>query len=212
MLGHSYEYLIKKFADLTNKKAGEFYTPRSVVRLMVNILDPQEGETIYDPACGTGGMLLEAIHHVRESHGDDRTLWGKLFGQEKNLTTSAIARMNLFLHGVEDFQVVRGDTLRQPGVLLRRQPRHLRLRDRQSAVLAGEVGRRGLGERSLRPQLRRHAARQERRLRLGAAHDQVDGPDDRPHGRRAAARRAVPHGHGRRDSAEAPATWTCSRP
>jgi type I restriction enzyme M protein len=114
VLGQSYEYLIKKFADATNKKAGEFYTPRSVVRLMVNILDPREGETIYDPACGTGGMLLEAIHHVRERHGDDRTLWGRLFGQEKNLTTSAIARMNLFLHGAADFQIVRGDTLRNP--------------------------------------------------------------------------------------------------
>ncbi len=114
ILGQSYEYLIKKFADATNKKAGEFYTPRSVVRLMVNILDPKEGESIYDPACGTGGMLLEAVHHVRENHGDDRTLWGKLFAQEKNLTTSAIARMNLFLHGASDFQVVRGDTLRLP--------------------------------------------------------------------------------------------------
>jgi type I restriction enzyme M protein len=114
VLGQAYEYLIKKFADATNKKAGEFYTPRSVVRLMVNILDPREGESIYDPACGTGGMLLEAIHHVKENHGDDRTLWGKLFGQEKNLTTSAIARMNLFLHGASDFQIVRGDTLRNP--------------------------------------------------------------------------------------------------
>ena len=114
ILGQSYEYLIKKFADLTNKKAGEFYTPRSVVRLMVNILDPKEGESIYDPACGTGGMLLEAVNHVRLNHGDDRTLWGRLFAQEKNLTTSAIARMNLFLHGASDFQVVRGDTLRQP--------------------------------------------------------------------------------------------------
>ena len=114
VLGQSYEYLIKKFADATNKKAGEFYTPRSVVNLMVRILDPREGETIYDPACGTGGMLIEAIHHVREAGGNVKTLWGKLYGQEKNLTTSAIARMNLFLHGVEDFQVVRGDTLRQP--------------------------------------------------------------------------------------------------
>lgn len=114
ILGQSDEYLIKKFADLTNKKAGEFYTPRPIVRLMIHLLDPKEGESIYDPACGTGGMLLEAIHHVRENHGDDRTLWGKLFAQEKNLTTSAIARMNLFLHGAADFQVVRGDTLRQP--------------------------------------------------------------------------------------------------
>ncbi len=71
ILGQSYEYLIKKFADATNKKAGEFYTPRSVVRLMVNILDPKEGESIYDPACGTGGMLLEAIQHVKENHGSE---------------------------------------------------------------------------------------------------------------------------------------------
>jgi type I restriction enzyme M protein len=118
LLGQSYEYLIKKFADATNKKAGEFYTPRSVVRLMVNILDPREGESIYDPACGTGGMLLEAIQHVKANHGDDRTLWGKLFAQEKNLTTSAIARMNLFLHGAADFKVVRGDTLRAPAFFL----------------------------------------------------------------------------------------------
>ncbi len=117
LLGQSYEYLIKKFADATNKKAGEFYTPRSVVRLMVNILDPHAGDTIYDPACGTGGMLLEAIHHVRERREDDRTLWGRLFAQEKNLTTSAIARMNLFLHGAADFRVVRGDTLRSPAFL-----------------------------------------------------------------------------------------------
>ena len=114
VLGDSYEYLIKKFADLTNKKAGEFYTPRAIVRLMVNILDPKSGETVYDPACGTGGMLLETLHHVREQGGDDRLMRGRLFGQEKNLTTAAIARMNLFLHGAEDFQIVRGDTLRSP--------------------------------------------------------------------------------------------------
>jgi len=118
ILGQAYEYLIKKFADATNKKAGEFYTPRSVVRLMVNILDPCAGESIYDPTCGTGGMLLEAIHHVQETRGDVRTLWGKLYGQEKNLTTSAIARMNLFLHGATDFQIVRGDTLRNPAFFL----------------------------------------------------------------------------------------------
>lgn len=114
MLGDAYEYLIKKFADATNKKAGEFYTPRSIVRVMIDMLDPKEGETIYDPACGTGGMLLAAVQHVKEMHGDVKLLWGKLFGQEKNLTTSSIARMNLFLHGIEDFQIVRGDTLRNP--------------------------------------------------------------------------------------------------
>ena len=114
VLGNAYEYLIKKFADLTNKKAGEFYTPRSVVSLMVNILDPKPGDTVYDPACGTGGLLLETLQHVRENGGDDRLMLGRLFGQEKNLTTAAIARMNLFLHGAEDFNIVRGDTLRQP--------------------------------------------------------------------------------------------------
>ena len=108
------EYLIKTFADATKKKASEFYTPRSVVRLMIEILDPQEGETIYDPACGTGGMLLAAVEHVRAQGGDPRTFFGKLYGQEKNLTTSAVARMNLLLHGLEDFQIERGDTLRNP--------------------------------------------------------------------------------------------------
>ncbi len=112
LLGQSYEYLIKHFADLTNKKAGEFYTPRSVVHLLGLILDPHEGETIYDPACGTGGMLLECVGHLKEINEDYRTL--KLFGQEKNLTSSSIARMNMFLHGIEDFQIVRGDTLRNP--------------------------------------------------------------------------------------------------
>jgi type I restriction enzyme M protein len=114
VLGDAYEYLIKKFADATNKKAGEFYTPRSVVRLMIEMLAPREAETIYDPACGTGGMLLAAVQHVHDMHGDVKRLWGKLYGQEKNLTTSSIARMNLFLHGIEDFQIIRGDTLRNP--------------------------------------------------------------------------------------------------
>lgn len=115
-MGRAYEYLIKRFADKANKKAGEFYTPRTIVRLMVNILDPQAGESVYDPACGTGGMLLETIHHVKENGGDPRLL--KIKGQEKNLTTEAIARMNLFLHGQEDFDIVRGDTLREPKLLV----------------------------------------------------------------------------------------------
>lgn len=112
ILGQAYEYLIKHFADLTNKKAGEFYTPRSVVHLMGLIIDAHEGESIYDPACGTGGMLLESINHLKDNGEDYRTL--KLYGQEKNLTSSSIARMNMFLHGIEDFQIARGDTLRNP--------------------------------------------------------------------------------------------------
>jgi type I restriction enzyme M protein len=112
ILGQAYEYLIKHFADLTNKKAGEFYTPRSVVHLLGLILDPSEGESIYDPACGTGGMLLECVNDLKDTGKDYRTL--SLYGQEKNLTSSSIARMNMFLHGIEDFQLHRGDTLRSP--------------------------------------------------------------------------------------------------
>lgn len=114
VFGQAYEYLIKRFADQSNKKAGEYYTPRSVVRLLVNILDPKEGETVYDPACGTGGMLIEVIEHVKAAGGRPQTLWGKLYGQEKVLATSGIARMNLLLHGVEDFKIAREDTLREP--------------------------------------------------------------------------------------------------
>lgn len=114
VFGNAYEYLIKRFADQSNKKAGEYYTPRSVVALLINLLDPQEGESVYDPACGTGGMLIEVIEHVKAAGGSPKTLWGKLYGQEKVLATSAIARMNLLLHGVEDFKIVREDTLRDP--------------------------------------------------------------------------------------------------
>lgn len=91
-LGDAYEYLIGKFADVTKrKKAGEFYTPPSVVRMMVELLDPKAGESIYDPACGTGGMLLGAIEHVQRGGGDARTFFGRIYGQEKNLTTASIA-------------------------------------------------------------------------------------------------------------------------
>lgn len=110
IMGDSYEFLIKKFADMSKKNAGEFYTPRPIVKLMVRLLDPKPGETVYDPACGTGGMLIEAIHHMN----NDRLAYGRIFGQENNLSTSAIARMNLYLHGAKDVQIKQGDTLRNP--------------------------------------------------------------------------------------------------
>ena len=111
-LGNAYEYLIKKFADDSGHTAAEFYTNRTVVHLMTQLLAPQAGESIYDPTCGTGGMLISALDEVKRSGGEYRTL--KLYGQERNLITSSIARMNLFLHGVEDFQIIRGDTLAEP--------------------------------------------------------------------------------------------------
>lgn len=110
IMGDSYEFLIKKFADLSKKNAGEFYTPRTVIKLMVDLLKPKSGETVYDPACGTGGMLIEAIRQMQ----DNRLAYGKIFGQENNLSTSAIARMNLYLHGAQDVQIRQGDTLRDP--------------------------------------------------------------------------------------------------
>ncbi len=111
-LGQGYEYLIKKFADDSGHTAAEFYTNRTVVHLMTEMLEPQPGESIYDPTCGSGGMLLSAIAHLRRQEKEWRNV--RLFGQERNLMTSSIARMNCFLHGIEDFQIVRGDTLAEP--------------------------------------------------------------------------------------------------
>lgn len=111
-LGQAYEYLIKKFADDSGHTAAEFYTNRTVVHLMTLMLDPQQGESIYDPTCGSGGMLLSAITQLQRQGKEYRTV--KLYGQERNLMTSAIARMNLFLHGIEDFRIERDDTLARP--------------------------------------------------------------------------------------------------
>jgi type I restriction enzyme M protein len=114
-LGNAYEYLIKEFADDSGHTAAEFYTNRTVVKLMTMIMDPQPGESVYDPTCGSGGLLLNCALHLRDEGKEYRTL--KLFGQEINLITSAIARMNMFMHGIEEFHIVRGDTLAQPAFL-----------------------------------------------------------------------------------------------
>lgn len=111
-LGIAYEFLIKKFADDSGHTAAEFYTNRTLVHLMTQLLEIEPGESVYDPTCGSGGMLLSAAEELRSHGREHRAL--RLFGQELNLTTSAIARMNLFLHGIEDFEVVRGDTLANP--------------------------------------------------------------------------------------------------
>ena len=111
-LGNGYEFLIKKFADDSGHTAQEFYTNRTLVHLMVQLLDPQPGESIYDPTCGTGGMLISALAEVKRKGGEHRTL--RLYGQERNHMTASIARMNLVLHGVEDSEIARGDTLASP--------------------------------------------------------------------------------------------------
>ena len=115
MLGDAYEYLIKQFADDAGKKGGEFYTPKAVVQLVVELIDPQPGHSVYDPTCGSGGMLVESAHHV--TCLPNGTLMGKpnvlLYGQEKNLGTWAIAKLNLYLHNMHA-AIERGDTLVGP--------------------------------------------------------------------------------------------------
>lgn len=114
-LGNAYEYLIKEFADDSGHTAAEFYTNRTVVKLMTLIMDPQPGESVYDPTCGSGGLLLNCALHLKDEGKEYRTL--KLYGQEVNLLTSAIARMNMFMHGIEEFSIVRGNTLTNPAFL-----------------------------------------------------------------------------------------------
>lgn len=111
-LGRGYEYLIKKFADDSGHTAQEFYTNRTVVHLMTELLKPEPGESIYDPTCGSAGMLISSISYLKENGKEWRNV--SLYGQEVNALTCAIGRMNLFLHGVEDFQIANGDTLVAP--------------------------------------------------------------------------------------------------
>lgn len=111
-LGNGYEYLIKKFADDSGHTAQEFYTNRTLVHLMAQMLEPQPGENIYDPTCGTGGMLISCLAEVKRRGGDIRTTG--LYGQELITITAAIARMNLVIHGVDDFHIASGNTLATP--------------------------------------------------------------------------------------------------
>lgn len=115
IMGDGYEYLIKKFADDSGHTAAEFYTNRTVVKLMTLITGPQSKESVYDPTCGSGGILLNSALYLKEQKKEYRTL--KLYGQELNLITSAIARINMFMHNVDEFEIVQGDTLDNPSLL-----------------------------------------------------------------------------------------------
>ena len=116
-LGQGYEYLIKKFADDSGHTAQEFYTNRTVVHLMTEMLKPESGESIYDPTCGSAGMLISAVAYLKAQGKEWRNV--SLYGQEINALTSAIAKMNLFLHGVKDFNIANGDTLAAPAFIER---------------------------------------------------------------------------------------------
>ena len=112
LLGAAYEYLIGEFADSAGKKGGEFYTPRSVVRMMVRLLKPELKHDIYDPCCGSGGMLIAAKEYIDEQGGDGRK--ANLFGQEYNGTVWSIAKMNMLLHGISTAHLQNEDTLAEP--------------------------------------------------------------------------------------------------
>lgn len=112
IFGRAYEYLIRKFADDAGKKGGEFYTPREVVRIIVEVLNPEPGHRVYDPCCGSGGMLIYSAHHIRERGGSMDEI--SLYGQEKNLNTWAIGEMNMLLHNLPDAEIAKGDTMRDP--------------------------------------------------------------------------------------------------
>ncbi|WP_248623684.1 N-6 DNA methylase [Cobetia crustatorum] len=112
LLGAAYEYLIRDFADSAGKKGGEFYTPRTVVRMMVRLMNPQEGHSVYDPCMGSGGMLIHSKEYLEEQGGDPRRL--NLFGQEASGSVWAIAKMNMLLHGVSSADLRNDDTLTDP--------------------------------------------------------------------------------------------------
>ncbi len=112
LLGRAYEYLIEQFADDAGKKGGEFYTPRMVVKLIVELLAPAAGMRVCDPTAGSGGMLIECAHHLERQGGNPNDL--TLHGQEKNLGTWAICKMNMLLHGLPDARIEKGDTIRDP--------------------------------------------------------------------------------------------------
>ena len=114
VLGNTYEYLLKQFNEEAPARAGEFYTPREVVKVMVEILDPSEGAEIYDPCAGTGGMLIVSHYHLLSKKKEPKKLF--LYGQEINAETCAIARMNVILHGLEA-EIRQGDTLADPKFL-----------------------------------------------------------------------------------------------
>lgn len=112
LLGSAYEYLIKYFADSAGKKGGEFYTPRTVVKLLVSILDPAQDAEICDPAVGSGGMLIESFNYVESKYGSARKV--TLYGQEKNGTTWGLCKLNMLFHDILDAQIENGDTINDP--------------------------------------------------------------------------------------------------
>lgn len=115
ILGRAYEYLLRKFAEGQGQSAGEFYTPKEVGWLMAHLINPEPYSTVYDPTCGSGGLLIKARMYFEQQHPEDKAKAPKLYGQELNAVTYAMAKMNMFLHDYTDSYFAIGDTLRNPG-------------------------------------------------------------------------------------------------
>ena len=203
VLGDAYEYLINRFADDAGKKGGEFYTPRPVVRLIIELLQPREGMRICDPTAGSGGMLIYAAQYVQEHGGDLRDL--ALHGQERNLGTLAIGKLNLLLHGLRAARLEAGDVIAEPGLM---DPSG-RLLSYDRVIANPPFSLKNWGHdfapndphgcwSPLRP-LRGHPAQDQGRPRLPAAHARRD---QRPGhgGRRNAPRHPVPGWRGGEDT------------
>ena len=218
LLGAAYEYLIGEFADSAGKKGGEFYTPRSVVRMMVRLLKPELKHDIYDPCSGSGGMLIVAKEYIDEHGGDGRK--ANLFGQEANGAVWSISKMNMLLHGISTADMRERRHAGRAAARRGRRADALRPRPHQSAVL-DQLGphRERLptaspawspSSRRALPLRRSAAGRQEGRPDVPAAH--AGGLPRRRHGRhRHAARRAVPRRRGDEASAPASSRTTCSK-
>lgn len=121
IIGNAYEYLIKNFASSSGKKAGEFYTPPEVSALMARLMDPQQGDEICDPTCGSGSLLLKCGRLIRERTGSGKYA---LYGQEAIGSTWALAKMNMFLHGEDNHRIEWGDTIRNPKLLAGNHLKH----------------------------------------------------------------------------------------
>ena len=173
LFGNAYEYLIRNFASKAGKSSGEFYTPAEVGFLMSEMLEPKPGMSICDWASGSGGLLLQCLRYVKKHGGDVRQLF--LHGQESNVATYNISRINMILHGVPVWEHKQGDSLRDPRHSRQPQPAQaVRPHHHESAVLPGGLGLRHRGRRrQVRPSVLRHAARHQWRLGLAAADRQI---------------------------------------
>jgi type I restriction enzyme M protein len=190
VIGNAYEFLIKNFASTSGKKAGEFYTPPEVSTLMARLMDPQPGDEICDPTCGSGSLLMKCGRLIRQRTGSRKYA---LYGQEAIGSTWALAKMNMFLHGEDNHRIEWGDTIRNPKLLdSAASLKHFDIVVANPPFSLEKWGFEGRRGRQVQPLPPRPAAAHQGRLRLHPAHGRNHEARHRPHGRGRAAWRAVP--------------------